>query len=213
MNKAILVHGFNKDSMDMDPLKRHLNLLRYECILKDFPITYKEFDMAAFILEGVLEEVIENSVDDKEKINLIGHSTGGLVIRKFLSETKYIDKINRCVLIATPNQGSSLANIANKFKPYTSIYKTLKSLTYDYIEKMDLKHRSNVEIGAIAGNVSNLLLGNLMSEENDGRVEVSSVYYPDLKDFIILPYGHKEIHHQQETAKLIDAFLQSGKFN
>lgn len=208
MNKAILVHGFNKDSRDMEQLKIHLTLLGYECVLKDFPITYKEFDRAAVILE----EVIKNSVNGTEKINLIGHSTGGLVIRKLLSETEYIDKINRCVLIATPNKGSSLAAIASKIKPFTSIYKTLKSLTYEYIEQLNLNHRSNVEVGAIAGNVSKLYLGKLMSVVNDGRVEVSSVYYPELKDFIILPYGHKEIHDQQETAKLIDAFLQTGKF-
>ena len=43
-----------------------------------------------------------------------------------------------------------------------------------------------------------LLLGKLLTGENDGRVTVNSVYYEGLKYFIILPYQHKEIHYKWE---------------
>lgn len=196
----------------MKPLKQNLELLGYECIVPNLPLTFKEFDQSALILEAILEELIESNLKHEEKVNLVGHSTGGLVIRKFVSETNHISRIGRCVLIATPNKGSKLANLAASIKPVGEIYRTLKSLKYNYIEQMDFTSVPDVEIAAIAGNKNNLFLGNLIRDENDGRVELSSVFYPELKDIITLPFGHIEIHHQQETAKWVDTFLRTGKF-
>ena len=64
----------------------------------------------------------------------------------------------------------------------------------------------------IAGNKNKLLFGRLIKSENDGRVAVDSVSFEGLKEFIVLPYHHKEIHHRQETAELVHRFLQEGTF-
>lgn len=196
----------------MQPLLDNLKLLGHECFLIDLPITYEKFDVAASLLGDFLEEMIKTHLSDGEKIHFVGHSTGGLVIRKMLSETKFVNKIGRCVLIATPNKGSKLANIASKLPLYGQIYKTLGSISYKYIEQMDIKDKPSIEIGAIAGNSSNLFLGHLINEESDGRVEVKSVDLPNFTDFIVLAFGHKEIHNQKETAKLVEMFLEKGKF-
>ncbi|RKD30012.1 alpha/beta fold hydrolase [Thermohalobacter berrensis] len=210
--KVVLIHGYNKSSKDMLPLKKNMERLGYECILVDLPLRFKEVDYCTSVFEKKIKGLLRN-LNSNEKISIIGHSTGGLIIRYYLSKTKYIDKIGRCVLIATPNKGSQLADIASRFsKVFINILKTLKSLTTEEIKKLGIKEVKNVEIGAIAGNNNNLLLGKLLKEENDGRVRVSSVKYKGLKDFIILPYGHKEIHHKFKTAKLVDSFIRNGKF-
>lgn len=196
----------------MHPLIEYLKLFGHECFHIDLPITYKKFEVAALMLEDYLDEIIKTHLSVGEQINLVGHSTGGLVIRKMLSETKFAGKIGRCVLIATPNKGSKLANIACKVPLFVQIYKTLNSISYQYIEKIGIIDKQSIEIGAIAGNSSNLFLGKLIDEESDGRIEVKSVYLPSLTDFIVLPYGHKEIHHQKETAKFVDTFMKKGKF-
>ncbi|MFD0682520.1 MULTISPECIES: lipase family alpha/beta hydrolase [unclassified Paenibacillus] len=212
MQKAVLLHGFNKKQDDMMVLKSNLLVHKLDCELVDLPLTFKRIDQCAFIFEGLFEKII-SELNKTEKVSLIGHSSGGLVIRKFLSETKYLSRINKCVLIATPNQGSELADFAGKIsRTYVKIFKTLYSLQTDNINMLQLKE-TNVEIGAIAGNKNNLLLGNMLENENDGRVEVKSVYYSGLKDFIVLPYGHKEIHYQKETADLIHSFIIHSKFN
>ncbi len=197
----------------MKPLERNLEFLGYKCIAPKLPLTFKEFDYSTFILDGILEELVKSNLAKDEKVHLVGHSTGGLVIRKLITETRYASKIGRCVLIATPNRGSKLAKIAVNLKPIGEIYKTLKSLNYEYIEQTNFASDSDIEIAAIGGNKNNLLLGNLIGDENDGRVELKSVYYPELTDFITLPYGHNEIHHQSETAKWIDDFLRTGEFH
>ncbi|WP_075981371.1 alpha/beta hydrolase family protein [Bacillus massilinigeriensis] len=210
--KVILVHGFNKSSRDMRHLERYLNSLGYHCFLPDLQLTYKEVEHATYDLAGYLEEVVKFNLKEDERIHLVGHSTGGLVIRKLLSDTKYSHQIGRCVLIATPNKGSKLADIAGNVRFYVEIFKTLKSLTFESVKQLKIANDIDIEMAAIAGNKSNLLLGKLIRDENDGRVEVESVYFPKLKDFMILPYGHKEIHYQEETARLVDAFLMTGKF-
>ena len=68
-------------------------------------------------------------------------------------------------------------------------------------------------VGLIAGSRNNLLLGKLfLSDNSDGRVEVSSVESSDADDFIVLPFGHREIHHQPQTLKLVKNFLENGAF-
>lgn len=210
--KVVLVHGFNKNSKDMRPLKQNLNSLGYDCFSPDLQLSFKEIEFSSFMLEGILEEMIKFNLEKNEKIHLVGHSTGGLVIRKLISETNYADKIGRCVLIASPNKGSKLADIAGKIKPYVEVFKTLKSLKYENMEKLNIKNCLDIEMAAIAGNKNNLLLGKLIDEVNDGRVELNSVYDSNLKDFLVLPYGHKEIHHKVETARWVDTFLKTGKF-
>lgn len=211
MHKVILLHGFNKNKSDMEVLKSNLLLHNLECILIDLPLTFKKIEYSASIFEGIFENIIRD-INDEEKISLVGHSSGGLVIRKFLSDTKHLKRVHKCILIATPNHGSKLADFACKVsKTYVKIFKTLGSLQTENINNLQLQ-KTVIDIGAIAGNYNNLLLGKLLQNENDGRVEVHSVFYDELKDFIVVPYGHKEIHYKFETANLINNFIKYSEF-
>lgn len=211
--KIILIHGYNKKSKDMKVLKNNLETKGYEGILVDLPLTFKEIEHSTNILENMISEIIKDIGMD-EKIHLVGHSTGGLIIRHLLTITKYLHKIGKCVLIATPNNGSELADIAgSNLKIAMKILRTLKSLQSENIKKLKLKDDHGIEIAAIAGNKQNLFLGRFLNGENDGRVTINSVKFDGLNDFISLQYGHKDIHYQFETAELIDSFLKNGKFD
>lgn len=195
----------------MSSLKKYLEENGYDCVCPNLPLTYKEIEYAVSLLENKFEDVLPSLKED-EKICFVGHSTGGLVIKKFLQNTNHLSKIGRCVLIATPNHGSKLADISSKLKPYYSLFKTLKSISSVHLEKNPIPHTEGIEIGAIAGSKNDLLLGRLLKEENDGRVEVHSVFYPELTDFLILPYGHKTIHYQKDTLECVIRFFETGKF-
>lgn len=148
-----------------------------------------------------------------EKIHFVGHSTGGLVIRSILAYPGIRNKAGRCVLIATPNYGSELADLAARCSEiFTDLFGTLKSIQREKVKDLEPLVGLEVEIGAIAGNNSNLALGRLLEGENDGRVTVKSVKIEGLKDFLVLPFGHKDIHKQEITAQLVSRFLSSGSF-
>jgi pimeloyl-ACP methyl ester carboxylesterase len=194
----------------MRALQNYLTEKGFSCNCPDLPLTYKELEDAVLLLENMIEEIF-STLEHDEKVHFIGHSTGGLVIRKFLQKTKYHSKIGRCVLIATPNHGSKLADIGVKIKPFANHYKMVKSLSSSQLKCLSIPYIKGIEIAAIAGNNRNLLLGRFLKGDNDGRVEVRSVYDPELSDFIILPYGHKIIHHQKDTAECIERFFKTGK--
>jgi pimeloyl-ACP methyl ester carboxylesterase len=211
--KVVLAHGYLRTYKDMDDLKINLEKLGYEVMLVDLPLTFSNIEYAASIFEKDINQLITN-LEDNEKISLVGHSAGGLVIRLFLNNTINIDKIHRCVLIATPNKGCQLAEIASRIsRTFINIFQTLKSLKYEKIKKLNLSYNKNIEIGVIAGNKNDLLLGKLLNTDNDGRVEIDSALYEEAKDYIIVPLNHRKIHHDFEIARKIDNFLESGSFS
>ncbi|WP_313237819.1 esterase/lipase family protein [Sporosarcina ureae] len=207
--RVLLLHGFNKNSRNMQTLSTYLEYHGFQCRSLDLPLTYHEFDQALYHVEKHLSDMVSKN---DAPIHLVGHSVGGLLIRKVLQETQWMDSIGHCVQIATPNRGSQLAHVASKISGYTECYRTLRSLNATYIEQLNLPDITPFSIGAIAGTRNHLWLGKLLQGENDGRVELDSVYYPGLADFITVPYGHKEIHHQKEVAELTARFLQTGHF-
>ena len=211
--KVILVHGYFKNEKDMFALKSELEKSNFEVITINLPLTFKKLKSILPLFKKEVEEIIAK-LDAAEKINFVGHSTGGLLIRRFLAVTEYKDKIGRTVLIAAPNKGSKLAGFARKyFKPLTDVFKTLSSIDHQNVRRLKLAAAEDFEMGAIAGNNSNFFLGRLLTKENDGRVRVESVNFSGLKDFVVLPYGHKDIHYQEQTANLVANFLKYGNFS
>ncbi len=68
-------------------------------------------------IEAVTEKVSKR-VDELrhalgvEKVHLVGHSMGGIVARNYIQIRGGADKVDRCILLATPNEGSKLAPFA-----------------------------------------------------------------------------------------------------
>lgn len=208
---VILVHGFNNDESDMFVLKEHLVKMGYKAITVNLPLRFSTLEDCILLFGNQFRQLLPD-FEYFERINFIGYSMGGIVIRSFLANNS-VAKLGRCVLIATPNHGTKLADISQRFlKPLGQIYKPLKSLQTGSINIGKPINTPNPEIGVIAGKANKHFLGIFLAGENDGRVEVESAKCEDMIDFIIKPYGHKEIHHQLEIAELVDIFLRTGKF-
>lgn len=207
---VILVHGFNNDESDMFPLKRHLEGLGYEAVTINLPLRFSALEECISLFENQFQQI---DYECFERIHFVGYSMGGLIVRSFLANNT-VSKLGRCVLIATPNKGTKLADLCDKLlKPVVQIYQPLKSLKTSSINIGKPMNTPQPDIGVIAGNTSKHFWGVFLDGENDGRVEVESVKYDEMIDFIIRPYGHKEIHHQPEIGDLVDLFLRTGKFS
>lgn len=209
--RILLIHGFHRTYKDMTQLRQLLLLKGYKVSRINLPLTFTTIEEATKALIEIAEKKIPR-LRPGERIHLVGHSTGGLIIRHFLAVSDFLPYVGRCVLIATPNQGYQLAEKAAKIsKTYLAIYKTMSSLLPENVQQLELIG-SEVEIGAIAGTKGLPLISNLIEGVNDGRLAVDAVKYEGLKDFVTLPFHHLEIHKKPETADLIDRFLQSGMF-
>jgi len=205
---VILIHGFCRTHRDMLPLKQSLVSKGYRVITPDFPTFTGTLDDCSKKLAVELHK-IDGTYD---RIHFVGHSIGGLILRQFLSGNR-VHRLGRCVLIATPNDGTELAAIVSRyFKPLVWIFKPYQALQPGGVEIPPPLNNPAPEMGALAGNNSNLFFGRLLKRENDGRVPVDSVPFEGMKECIVVPYGHREIHHRQDVAELVHRFLQNGEF-
>jgi len=205
---VVLIHGFCRTHRDMRPLKKFLESRGYHVISPDFPTFLGTLDDCS---EQLAKELLK--IDRPcDSIHFVGHSLGGLILRHYLSENR-VHRLGRCILIATPNNGSELAGIVDRFlKPLVWIFRPYKVLKPGGVDLSPPLNRPFPEMAAIAGNRNSLLFGKLIKRTNDGRVPVDSVPFEGMKEFIIMPYHHEEIHHRKDVAELVHRFLQNGTF-
>ena len=206
---VILVHGFYYDQSNMFSLSKHLSEIGYKTFTANLPTKFESLEDCCAAFEAQFNAL---NLEDNT-IHFVGHSMGGLIIRYFLSKN-LVQNLGQCVLITTPNQGSRLADILSAliippkiFKPLTSLKSSAKAIS----PPLNVPYP---KFGIIAGKCNQLFWGRLfLSKNSDGRVEVESTKFDLMTDFIELPYHHKAIQHQKETAQLIDGFLQTGTFS
>ena len=222
MELIMLVHGFNVNSSDMLYLKENLSDLGYEVMTVDLPTSFSSLEECTIRFEHQFYEIKEKLIKQKgnkneqaPKIHLVGHSMGGLIIRYFLSRNK-VPNVGRVVLIATPNDGTKLADLLCLVAPpITKVYKPLLDLKTPGPKISEPMSCPSLEIGLIYGTANNIVFGALLDKNNDGRVEETSAKLQDqgITDIIALPFGHKEIHYRKETAQYVFNFVSSGNFN
>ena len=207
----ILVHGYNKSDSDMKFLKYNFEKLGYVTFTETLPLLFSSVEKCVDIFRIKVEEILK-SKEKYKKVHFVGHSMGGIIIRKFL-EKNIVENIGRCILIATPNKGMKLSDFAEKnVKLFGKIFKPIYDTTTYRLKIEKPLNNPNPEIGVLAGGKNNLILGLLLSKESDGRVEIEETKFNEMKEFMVLNYGHKEIHHKPDTVIFADNFLQKGTF-
>ena len=209
-NKELIVlqHGFTKSGRDMGFLKKYFESEGYRTLTPDLPLFFDSLEDC----EKDFEKIFFSKSGNYSRVHFVGHSMGGLVIRLFLSRNN-VRALGRCVLTGTPNRGTDLVGIVNNhLKPLMKIIKPYNSLKPGGVKIQSPMNLPYPEIGVIAGNKGDLLLGLLLKGEHDGRVPVSSVPFEGMKEFIVLPLNHDELHHRKETASFILKFIRSGSF-
>ncbi len=197
----------------MYPLGKRLKKKGVVVKYLNMPLKRKMLGESVLLLKKMLE-VEKSKKKQGENLVLIGHSMGGLVIRSVLLEKELREVVDRVVLIGTPNKGAKLADICKKYIPFlSSIYKPLRSLEKENFKNLNLYAGDDVEIGCIAGSEGKPLpFRRFLDKENDGMVEVKEVEMEDLKDFLILPLNHRNIHRRDKVVGYIMCFIKNGVF-
>jgi uncharacterized alpha/beta hydrolase family protein len=181
---VLLIHGYASDASAWT---------KWEDLLKKdgipfYPITfYKSDDKCgsaadhAKELNTQVQQILQNMTDTK-KVNIVGHSKGGLDARVFLANSTFANNnkaVANLIMIGTPNAGSPIARSSNICEPAVE---DLKPGAADTKVGMN----SNTKYYTIAGDWSPSLIFNcpqvlggvgysLLPKPNDGLVPVSSV--------------------------------------
>jgi pimeloyl-ACP methyl ester carboxylesterase len=199
---VLLIHGYVEDAAIW---KKWEDLLKKDGI-QFFTITFKDSDDKCGSAEQHAKELEKRVQDVKQqsgaqKINIVGHSKGGLDARVFLDITDTKDVAN-LIMIGTPNAGSPAAETNDACAP--AIFDLRPGANATRAEM-----NPNIKYYTITGDWLPAVQGNpAIPGHDDGLVPVESVesegYFQSLGR---TEHGHAELLQEQEYNMAKDVLL------
>ncbi|MBX3272545.1 MAG: alpha/beta fold hydrolase [Sandaracinaceae bacterium] len=105
---VVFVHGFGAAGPVFEPMRAHVEE-RLGVSTLDF--TYGSLTSFHRVAEGLAAHV-ERHVDPGARLDLVGHSLGGLLARWYVQELGGAARVSRLVTLATPHAGTRSARLA-----------------------------------------------------------------------------------------------------
>lgn len=199
---VLLIHGYVEDAAIW---KKWEDLLKKDGI-QFFTITFKDSDDKCGSAEQHAKELEKRVQDVKQqsgaqKINIVGHSKGGLDARVFLDITDTMDVAN-LIMIGTPNAGSPAAETNDACAPAIFDLRPGANATKAVMNP-------NTKYYTITGDWLPAVQGNpAIPGHDDGLVPVESVetegYFQSLGR---TEHGHAELLQEQEYNMAKDVLL------
>lgn len=207
---VVLLHGIFRTSAHMKPLAHCLEQHGYEVLNIDYPSTKFSLEELIKITSSTLDEKI---LDKNRTVNFVGYSMGGLIARGIIAQHRP-DHLGRVVLIATPNQGSEVADFLKNNFIYKKLYGPAgQQLTTDS-NHSKLFGPVDYELGIIAGNASlDPISSFLISGKDDGKVSVESTKLEGMQDHVTVCATHTFFPSNKIAQQQVLAFLKHGRFN
>lgn len=211
---VVLLHGLARSRDCMDDLGRYLeNRGDYIPINIGYASTRCTLDEHATGLATVLSRL-----DGIDEIDLVCHSLGNLVVRRYIALCQADDKdgvildprIKRMVMLGPPNQGACLAcKLADNTLSDLVAGPCARFLAGDWKENGKLLAVPPFAFGIVAGTKGR---NPLVDSENDMFLTVSETKLPGAADFLTLPLLHGELMDDARSRECILRFLREGHF-
>lgn len=205
---VVTVHGLYMTGHDMFVLRMRLRKAGFATAHFSYRTVKRNIEANAAELNAFLRRL------DAPVVHLLGHSLGGLVIRRMLADFPE-QRPGRVVTLGTPHNGSLIAR-------YLQAAATGRWLLGRSGEGALLGGLPpwpvGRELGVIAGTVSvgaSLLIPGMtrvLPRPNDGTVAVAETRLAGLTDHICLPLSHSALLFSRLAADQVVAFLREGRF-
>lgn len=190
----------------MRGLARCLQREGYRVLNVDYPS--RRFDLHG-LAEWVHKPVESFLAGQTEPVHFVGHSMGGLLIRYYLHAYP-LATLGRIVMLGTPNRGSEVADLLQRFPPYRWLYGLAGQQLCTHSVHVPL---GAGEIGVIAGNISNdPLCSWIIGSENDGKVSVASTRPEAVHTHTVARASHSVMPSNKIVQRLVCRFLKEGEF-
>jgi len=214
---VILMHGLAAPAWSMQLLARHLE---------------KEGGFVPFVMEyASLRSTIDDqaralacvmaSLDGIEEINMVGHSMGNIVIRRYLAGDpspgtgwQPDPRVGRIVMIAPPNHGAITATRLANYRLFKTVFgQSGRQLGVGWEDLESRLATPRTEFGIIAGGWGNKLgLNPFLSGDDDGRITVETTRLAGATDFVVVAAVHELIAHDPRVLDYTLSFLTHGYF-
>jgi pimeloyl-ACP methyl ester carboxylesterase len=150
---------------------------------------------------------------EAERVHLVGHSLGGLVIYRALEQESTLPP-GRVVFLGTPAVASRAAvGVTERVRWGAKVLGSC--VTEELLTERTRRWEIARELGIIAG-TRPMGLGQLFARfdgDNDGTVSVAEARLPGATDFITQPVSHSGLVLSARVARETCSFLREGRFS
>ena len=180
--------------MLLEPLRRGLARQGYRAISWRYPSLRGSIEKHAAQLAAKARELDDDTA--VERLHFVGHSMGAIVVRSSLARQRP-RKLGRVVLLAPPNRGARLADLALRlFGRWPAAARELCSRPGSYVN--GLEPATDLDCGIIAASW-------------DHAVSLTSTHLPGERDHITLRGLHTLPLHWHAPTQVAH-FLREGRF-
>ncbi len=209
---VILLHGLGRTPASMRKMGQVLHSKGFEVI-----------NIGYASRSASIEQLAENAISDglaqcrsKEsaQIHFVTHSLGGILLRHYL-ESNSIEGLQRSVMLAPPNQGSTAADAWRRVPGYRLLNGEAGFQLGTDEKSVPLQLGPvDFDVGIIAGDrtidpVTSLFLAN----PDDGKVSVESTKVAGMKDWLLVHHSHAFIMKSDEVIRQTAHYLTFGEFD
>ncbi|MFZ5833113.1 MAG: esterase/lipase family protein [Planctomycetota bacterium] len=215
---VVLLHGLAAPAWSMNLLARHLRIHGgYEVFTVDYASLRADIDYHGRSLARVIQ-----GLEGFDEINLVGHSMGNIVIRRYLAGDESPSagwspdpRIHRVVMIAPPNHGSITAVRLANLSLFKSVFgqsgQQLGALWQQIEGRLAIP---SVEFGIIAGGWKNQSgFDPFLPGDDDGRITVEETRLAGATDFTVVRALHEFIANDPRVFRYTLHFLTDGCFD
>jgi pimeloyl-ACP methyl ester carboxylesterase len=191
---VLLVHGHGAHPVLLEPLRRALQRQGFRAVNWRYGSLRGSIEAHAAQLATKAKELDEDT--GVERLHFVGHSMGAIVVRSALAIARP-RKLGRVVLLAPPNRGARLADLALRLFGRRLVAATeLCSHPDSYVNR--LAPTADLDCGVIAASW-------------DHAVSLASTYLPGQRDHLVLRSLHTLPLHRHTPAQ-VGHFLREGRF-
>jgi pimeloyl-ACP methyl ester carboxylesterase len=214
---VVTLHGLGRSRDAMNGLGDYLS---EECDCTWINVTYassrRSLDEHAQSLANVLQRL-----EGIEHIDLVCHSLGNLVVRRYLHEAtlpeprwKADPRIERMVMLGPPNQGAQLARFFKESELFGLVTgPSGRQLALPVGEAQTRLATPQFEFGIIAGGRGNERGSNpVVVGDDDMIVAVEETRLAGASDFLVVPCWHGTMLRDDRVHQHVAQFLKHGYF-
>ncbi|TOC22905.1 cobinamide adenolsyltransferase [Vibrio parahaemolyticus] len=202
--KIIILHGLYMHGLVMQPLSQKLRKLGYETQV----LSYN----TVAIDESSLFDSIDHSLNPLTANVLVGHSLGGLMIKRYLANRKPTTSlISHVVAIGSPLKGASIVGRIQDL----GLGAILGNSPHHGLNKHDDAWAFPQKLGSIAGTVPIGARPLLIRNDNtmsDGTVTVEETRLDGMQDHIQVKQTHTSLIYNTFVPQQIDHFIRTDYF-
>ncbi|HHF3146631.1 TPA: triacylglycerol lipase [Vibrio diabolicus] len=202
--KIIILHGLYMHGLVMQPLSQKLRKLGYETQV----LSYN----TVAIDESSLFDSIDHSLNPLTTNVLVGHSLGGLMIKRYLANRKpSTNLISHVVAIGSPLKGASIVGRIQDL----GLGAILGNSPHHGLNRHDDAWAFPQKLGSIAGTMPIGARSLLIRNDNtmsDGTVTVEETRLDGMQDHIEVKQTHTSLIYNTFVPQQIDHFIRTDYF-